>query len=227
MSATAASALSHTFEPPAGASADLQWLECEKGLMPEVKLPSFVPGVVLIDLAVLAAPLKPLKALKPRAATSRSCNCREHPATTGAACPTARAAPAILSLFRAWPAACPAWAVQKNRVATAIKRPQLFSRCSLQGSNAPTAFCSPIGPRRRCHTDADAVLVLPPHMGAKTTSQRGGVRIPARIPDLHPAKLPRSRVASRNWGWSSNGPRGATCKTRLASLVRHSLPEAR
>ena len=101
MSATAASALSQTFDPPAGTSADLQWLDCEKALIPEGKLLSFVLGVVLVDLAALAAPLKPLKPPNPRAATARSCNCREHPATTGAACPTARAAPAILSLFRA------------------------------------------------------------------------------------------------------------------------------
>jgi hypothetical protein len=93
MSATASSALFHTFEPPrptAGTAADLRPVECEKLLLPGQRVTNPTPDAALDTLTTTTPPT--------------ATNCREHARRTtnpgsGAVCLTTRATPAILPIL--------------------------------------------------------------------------------------------------------------------------------
>jgi hypothetical protein len=92
MSATASSALFHTFEPPrptAGTAANLRPVECEKVLLPGQRVTNPTPDAALDTLTTTTPPT--------------ATNCREHARRTtnpgsGAVCLTTRATPAILPI---------------------------------------------------------------------------------------------------------------------------------
>jgi len=194
-SATASSALSHTFEPPrwtAGTAADLQCLECEKVRKPLAF--NLIPVVVALIGLNLAA-----------AAPPAASNCREHAcrAIAGADCLTARATPAILSVQKSRRSHNNKELAQLGSSKESKSRfldPQRSATLSPQGFPPRFLFCSRKSAPRRRHRGAR------PNLPAPDFGPGTAFPFPQRRPQSTSPVL-------QNLGFS--GPHGATCNLDL------------
>jgi hypothetical protein len=187
MSATASSALFHTFEPPrprAGTATDLlPTVECENPLLPAQWASNLTPGAALN--ALITPPTIP--------------NCREHACRTtnpgsGAVCLTTRATPAILPVF------CKKLAYKQTQhsnvsiVASPRSQKKQNDKLFIR-----TLLCSRDRDPGHGHPQPEtAVVVLPPGLiGAKRVRHRG--QRGARNPDFGTGEGSRgaSRIVNR------------------------------